>query len=596
MKHLTLLTLLLFSFTIYAHKQHVHQYLTSEVYKLVKNYVGNDFSQMSNHIDNGLVGLTWENGTLTAGAWLEDEDDIVYGYYQLVPADTGSLISISQQLLSASTNWETQNFVTGKIPSSAIMSRRVQGKVNSPFTKIHDNISILNLGQVNFYPLNNNDLWEYIVNDTTTFMGVSELKYSVIKEIIGDTLMTNGISYKIIKWEKCANSVSELPYYEFQRKDGNKIYIYYSGKDYLLYDFSLSIGSTYQSHYPGLNWTVTNKYAVTGFNDTLAAVDLQLIDQNSNVKRNETVVENFGLTFYMGDVNISPYLPKGSFFGGIISDSTFGYLLAKRQKIYWDEFYPLHDGDFWKYKGNEGVFDITRFVKVIKDTLMSDSNIYRMLESKKIGGPYPSENLYYERIDSNGIVTYWNAADSCAVVKHIFSACLGDTSSEGTPNPSYSTYRINDKSFDEIYIYMYPDLIFISYDFIKGLGLYQQTIEGGIETLVGAVINGKATGDTTITSIYERKNNIPSVITLFQNYPNPFNPATIITYTLKQKDHVTLIVYDVLGKEVSRLVDGLQTEGEHSVNFDGSSLASGIYVYQLKGTGFVLNKKMLLLK
>jgi len=80
------------------------------------------------------------------------------------------------------------------------------------------------------------------------------------------------------------------------------------------------------------------------------------------------------------------------------------------------------------------------------------------------------------------------------------------------------------------------------------------------------------------------------------NYPNPFNPTTTISFNLKQKDYVTLIVYDILGKEVARLVDGLQTEGEHSVSFDGSNLASGMYIYSLKGTNFNISKKMLLLK
>lgn len=79
-------------------------------------------------------------------------------------------------------------------------------------------------------------------------------------------------------------------------------------------------------------------------------------------------------------------------------------------------------------------------------------------------------------------------------------------------------------------------------------------------------------------------------------FPNPFNPTTKISYTLKEKDHVTLVVFDILGKEVARLVDGIQTEGEHSVNFDGSSLPSGMYIYQLQGTNFNISKKMLLLK
>lgn len=71
---------------------------------------------------------------------------------------------------------------------------------------------------------------------------------------------------------------------------------------------------------------------------------------------------------------------------------------------------------------------------------------------------------------------------------------------------------------------------------------------------------------------------------------------SIISFNLQQKDYVTLIVYDILGKEVARLIDGVQTEGEHSVIFDGSNLASGMYIYQLKSGNFISTKKMLLLK
>lgn len=90
------------------------------------------------------------------------------------------------------------------------------------------------------------------------------------------------------------------------------------------------------------------------------------------------------------------------------------------------------------------------------------------------------------------------------------------------------------------------------------------------------------------------------------NYPNPFNPSTMITYSLKEKDHVTLIVYNILGKEVAKLVDGIQSAGEHSVRFsaiggsasggNGSNLPSGIYIYKLMGSNFSISKKMLLLK
>ena len=106
--------------------------------------------------------------------------------------------------------------------------------------------------------------------------------------------------------------------------------------------------------------------------------------------------------------------------------------------------------------------------------------------------------------------------------------------------------------------------------------------------------------DFSIT-IDKKKNNtqqseIPNENVLGNAYPNPFNPTTVISYSLKKQGYITLTVFDVLGKEVARLVDGVQTEGQHRVNFNGIDLPSGIYVYQLKGSDFILNKKMQLIK
>ena len=82
---------------------------------------------------------------------------------------------------------------------------------------------------------------------------------------------------------------------------------------------------------------------------------------------------------------------------------------------------------------------------------------------------------------------------------------------------------------------------------------------------------------------------------LHQNYPNPFNPTTQIPYTLPQSNTVSLIIYDLSGKEVQTLVNDYQTVGSYSVNFNASRLSSGIYFYQLKvGNDFVSTKKMVL--
>jgi len=83
---------------------------------------------------------------------------------------------------------------------------------------------------------------------------------------------------------------------------------------------------------------------------------------------------------------------------------------------------------------------------------------------------------------------------------------------------------------------------------------------------------------------------------LHQNYPNPFNPATMIGYELKNRSHVTLRVYDVLGKLVCELVNQEQPAGNYTLNFRADNLQSGIYFYRLEAGSFTESRKMILLK
>ncbi len=88
----------------------------------------------------------------------------------------------------------------------------------------------------------------------------------------------------------------------------------------------------------------------------------------------------------------------------------------------------------------------------------------------------------------------------------------------------------------------------------------------------------------------------PYTFTLEQNYPNPFNPSTTIRYALPDRAHVTLSVYNTLGQQVASLVDAVQEPGEHSVRFDGSGLASGVYFYRLRAGEYVTTKRLVLVR
>jgi len=97
---------------------------------------------------------------------------------------------------------------------------------------------------------------------------------------------------------------------------------------------------------------------------------------------------------------------------------------------------------------------------------------------------------------------------------------------------------------------------------------------------------------------YNKSNiDLPKEYKLYQNYPNPFNPVTKINYDLPNDSKVNLIIYDILGKQIVKLVNGeFKKAGTYLIEFDGSSLASGVYFYRIQAGSFVQTKKMVLIK
>ncbi len=107
--------------------------------------------------------------------------------------------------------------------------------------------------------------------------------------------------------------------------------------------------------------------------------------------------------------------------------------------------------------------------------------------------------------------------------------------------------------------------------------------------LDGTTHEGEAT--RVLTAVEKR-----SRFALGQNYPNPFNPSTTIRYDLPQSSMVRLSVFDILGHEISVLVNERKDAGSYEVKFDGSGLSSGVYFYRLQAGAFVQTRKLLLMK
>jgi photosystem II stability/assembly factor-like uncharacterized protein len=156
--------------------------------------------------------------------------------------------------------------------------------------------------------------------------------------------------------------------------------------------------------------------------------------------------------------------------------------------------------------------------------------------------------------------------------------------------------------------------------FIRGTGVYRSTNSGNSweqvyntastlqhidfpDNLTGcqtgwAVGNGgnihKMSG--SITSAGNNNNSIPTQYELKQNYPNPFNPTTNFGFRIAHSGFVTLNIIDISGKEVAVLVNEKLNEGVYNLEFDASYLASGVYFYTLRVSGFTQTRKMLMIK
>jgi hypothetical protein len=144
--------------------------------------------------------------------------------------------------------------------------------------------------------------------------------------------------------------------------------------------------------------------------------------------------------------------------------------------------------------------------------------------------------------------------------------------------------------------------------FSSGFG-FAQSLEANITALtghslmksqsdVGIIISGffSNTAARVITSDREVTTSLPVRFELFQNYPNPFNPSTNITIAVATHGPVTLRVFDVLGREVTVLVNRELPAGYHNLNWNAAGYPTGIYLYALEIAGTRSVKKMILLK
>ncbi len=274
-------------------------------------------------------------------------------------------------------------------------------------------------------------------------------------------------------------------------------------------------------------------------------------------------------------------------------------------------YYPLHVGDLWVYDGTTWDFpsyEMYQFTREINDVVVKpNQKTYLEVEESVVGLGYSRK--YYERVDTQSVRVYRYNEDSVQSGQEYLIDDLRAAVGDSIKSYRFETYVPSTMiDFSDTTIFgldkkskTYESVSLISYQYrlVQDFGL--TNIQNGYDfgwdsrDLKGAVINGIVYGDTTITGIEDKILPVNS-FSLSQNYPNPFNPATTIRYSIGKPGQVTLKIFDILGKEITTLINEYKLSGNYSINFGGGNLASGIYYYQLKAGDFTDTKKFVLMK
>jgi len=259
--------------------------------------------------------------------------------------------------------------------------------------------------------------------------------------------------------------------------------------------------------------------------------------------------------------------------------------------------YPLEVGNYWEYY--EPTYNYTSSARIVKDTVMNNGKSYAYFDRSFLGR--------YQRFENNCLYIYDSKLEQ-EFLLFDFSA---------NPYTKINTF-INDTDTTDVYFrYIYYDSLeylnrkdslwqfdvdwsrrYIEdeyyYDISDSIGVVKWI--GGLSHayLVWAIINNDTIGK--VSDIFNTFDPVSLHINVSQNYPNPFNPLTTIEFSLPKSEFVTLIIYNILGEEVTTLVNDKLQAGNHTYQFDGSDLASGVYLYRIEAGEFQQVRKMVLIK
>ncbi len=287
----------------------------------------------------------------------------------------------------------------------------------------------------------------------------------------------------------------------------------------------------------------------------------------------------------------------------------------------WDttaaKFYPLSVGNVYVFVNNDLYFSCLYPVFITKHKV-EIQNFVQKQNGKwyyKFNGWWPqwsSQSMYwnFQRIDSNTMNVYgYDSVTNTEVFLDSLKGGLHDTFKCQRFNGVIPFGRIDGidsvKTFGMTRIrkmLQCSNILIVStyFDLLEGIGFTGYSVceagGGGEFKLAGCIISGTLYGDTTLTRVKQLSSIVPDKFTLSQNYPNPFNPKTVIRYSLIENRFASLKVFNIIGNEVTVLVNQKQNAGNYEVEFDGNVLPSGVYFYKFEAGDFVETKRMILLK
>jgi hypothetical protein len=267
------------------------------------------------------------------------------------------------------------------------------------------------------------------------------------------------------------------------------------------------------------------------------------------------------------------------------------------------KYYPLKVGNSWTYvKMQYGYPSYTHRVKyTITGTVVTNGHLYYIMGSSQV------------RIDSTYGRLLTSTTGGCGWLNNEFlldslqarltdscrSECWSQFETRCTDTNNLICFGVSRKSKTFTYDEHFELMKIRKYVYNIGQTYFFMQMGGPNyywDTLRGCVINGVLYGDTSLTGINPISTEIPDKFSLSQNYPNPFNPTTKIRFSISNIQYVTLKVFDILGNEVSTLVNEQLKPGTYEVEFNGDNFASGVYYYTLQSESFNLTKRMVLIK